>query len=515
MKNFSGSIVRPGALRGRRLALATLFCLAIQLGNASTIYAQSADHIVKQAVKAMGGESALRRVTAWQASGIITRLRDGLTGRYQASAMQPNLFARGWDIGGFEIGAGFTGKSSWRRDSRDGLRTLTGAASDDFQAEAWYRNYRWLDYKKERAKLVDAGAATVNGKAARAVTLTTARGVRIKLYFDAASGLLVKEELPIGESVKTFEYADYRAVDGVKDPFAITFSEDGERYEIKLERVTHQPQLDRAIFNFPRVANEPPPNLETLFAKLREHQAELEQLREKYTYTETDTSYQLDKQGAVKEKESETHELTFYHTYRIRRLVAKNGQPLSADDQAKEDRRIEKLIRDLEAGKQVDVPYNQRRFKLSDLLRISRFINPRHERFRQREVIVFDFEPNPSFKPTNMDESFVHKLAGSIWIDAADLQVARVEFQLVDAFKVGGGAFFAMKPGSRFVTEQDRFNNEIWLPTYTEVTISAQAMVFAKFGINQKTTYEGYRRFDVNAEEKLKEPTADKKIIKF
>ncbi len=507
MNNYSVSSKQVSHHAWRALCSSIVLMMA-----ASAVAAQSADQVVKQAAKAMGGEAALKRVTGWQASGIITRQRDGATGRYQAAATRPNLFALGWDIGGFEVGAGFTGKSSWRRDSRDGLRTLTGQASDDFQAEAWYRNHRWLDYNKERAKLAAASAVVVNGKTARAVILTTARGVQIKLYFDAASGLLVKEELPTGEGMKTFEYGDYRAVDGVKEPFAITFSEDGERYEVKLERVTHQPQLDRALFNFTRIANEPPPNLETLFTKLREHQTELEQLREKYTYTETNTSYQLDKQGAVKEKESETHELTFYHNYRIRRLVAKNGQPLSTDDQAKEDRRIEKLIRDLEAGKQLDVPYNQRRFKLSDLLRISRFINPRRERFRERPVIVFDFEPNPDFKPTNMDDSFLHKLAGSIWIDAADLQVARVEFQLMEAFKVGGGAFFAMKPGSRFVTEQDRFNNEIWLPTYTEVTISAQAMVFAKFGINQKTRYEGYRRFDVNAEEKLKDP--DKKIIK-
>jgi len=50
-----------------------------------------------------------------------------------------------------------------------------------------------------------------------------------------------------------------------------------------------------------------------------------------------------------------------------------------------------------------------------------------------------------------------------------------------------------MKPNSRFVTEQDRFNDEIWLPTYTEATISARAMIFANFGVIQKVTYGDYR----------------------
>ncbi|MGH9935914.1 MAG: hypothetical protein ACREAM_06680 [Blastocatellia bacterium] len=479
------------------------------LAGASSIAAQSADKILKQSVKAItkgAGEKALRRVTSWQATGTIVRSRDGSTGRFQTSAMRPDLYAFNWEIGGFETSAGFTGKSSWRRDSRDGLRTLTGKASDDLLAEAWHRNRRWLDYKKDRAKLVYAGSATVNGKAAHALTLTNTRGAQLKLYFDAASGLLVKEELPAGEGSKTIEYGDYHAVNGLTEPFAMTLFDGEERYEIRLEQITHNPPLDRAIFNFPRVSNEPLPDLGALFAKLRENQQALDELREKYGYTETITQLQLDKQGKIKEKESETYQFTYYRRHRVRRLVAKNGQPLSSGDQAKEDRRIEKLILDLDEGKPVRIPYNQRRFKLGDLLRVSRFSNPRRERFRHRDVVVTDFEPDPKFKPENLDDTFVHNLAGSMWIDIADLQIARVEFQLIDAFKVGGGAFFMMKPGSRFVTEQDRFNNEIWLPAYTEVTISARAMIFANFGILQKVIYGDYRRFDVNSEEKLKSP---------
>jgi hypothetical protein len=491
-------------IRCRLLGL--VVCAATLLSSVSSATAQSADKLVKQAAKALGGEAALRRLKAWQASGSITRERAGAAGRFQAAALQPNLYVVNWEVAGFETGAGFTGKSSWRRNSRDGLRTLTGDASDDFQAEAVYRNRRWLDYKRDRARLVYAGPASVNGRATHAVTLVNARGVQLKLYFDTASNLPVKEELPVGAEVKTIEYADYRAVDGVQQPFTITLHEAGERYTIKLERLTHNPPLERTLFDFPRPSGESLPELDTLFAQLKEHQQQLDKLREQYGYTETATQYQIDKQGAVKTKESETHELSFFRGYRIRRLIARNGQPLTVDEQTKEDRRIEKLIRELEQGKQPDVPYNQRRLKLGELLRVARFINPRRERFRQREMIVCDFEPNPEFKPSSMDENFLHKLAGTLWIDTTDLQIARVEFQLVEAFKVGGGAFFAMKPGSRFVTEQERFNNEIWLPSYTEVTIGARALLFASFGINQKTTYSDYRRFEVQAEEKLKAP---------
>jgi len=258
------------------------------------------------------------------------------------------------------------------------------------------------------------------------------------------------------------------------------------------------------------VKNEPLPDLGALLARLRENQQALEQLREKCAYTETTTQYQLDKQGAVKEKGSETREMTLYRGHRNWRTIAKNGKPLSPKDQAKEDRRVEKTIRDLDSGRWVAPPDNQRRVKLSELLRVSRFTSARRDRFRERDVIVIDFEPNPNFKPAHLYDRFINNLAGAIWVDERDLQIARAEFQLVEAFKVGGGALAAMKSGSRFVTEQDRVNDGIWLPIYDEVSIGARALLVANFDIKQKFTYGAYRRIDANPEKKLKSQVADK-----
>src|SRR4030095_2859679 len=365
--------------------LAAVFCGAFLLPSIAE--AQSADGVVKQAARAMGGEQALRRVKTWEAAGVITRKRDGAVGRFRRAAARPDLYSVNFEIAGVEIGAGFTGKSSWRRDRREGLRTLTGVASDAFHAEAFYRNNRWLDYKKHGAKIFYAGAETVHGAPARAVAMIDARGVKIRMFFDAASGLLVKEELPAGGGSKTVEYGDYRPVEGVMEPFAITLDEDGERYEIKIDRVMRDRRLDRKLFDFPRHSDESLPDLDALFDQLRLRQGAVERVREKFAYTETATSYQLDRGGLAREKESETREMTFYRGHRIWRVVAKNGKPLSGDDQEKEDRRVEKMIRDIEAGRKVDLPYNQRRIKLSDLLRVSRFSDARRERFRTRHGV--------------------------------------------------------------------------------------------------------------------------------
>ena len=485
--------------------LAILCCFIFTLSATTKIKAQSAEQIVKQYIKAIGGERAIKSITSWSQSGTIARRNDQAFGSYRAWAMNPTFYSFSFDVRGIEQRAGFNGKSSWRRDARDGLRTLTGNASDDFQAEALYRNHLLISRKRERAAITYIGPASINGQAVQTVLLTTLRDVKIKMYFDANSHLLIREELPAGDETKIFDYRDYRVIGGVREPFIITLSEGGETYDIKIEKIAHNQLLERARFDFPRPLNEPMPDINALLVQVRDHQQQMEQLYEQYGYTETTTSHDFDKQGKIKEKESETYQITFYRGHRVRRLVAKNGQPLTAAEQTKEDRRIEQMIKDLDQGKKIDIPYNQRRLKIADLLRAASFLNPRKERFRGRDVIVFDIEPNQNFKPDNLGNRFINELTGSIWIDAADLQVARVEFQLIGAFKVGGG-FFAMQPGSRFVVEQDRFNNEIWMPTYSEVTIAAKAMLFVKLNIIETVRYSNHVRFNTMVEEKINLP---------
>ncbi len=483
----------------------------------SSATAQSADKIVKQATKAMGGEKALKRVTSRELKGIITRQSDGVVGRYRMATTHPDRYFLEVELGGFEISEGYNGKSGWRRDSREGLRTLTGTESTDFRAKAHYRNHRWLDYKKEKSKLAYKGRASVRGKAAHVVELTTNRNVRIRLYFDLASSLLLREELPSAQGTEVIEYADYRSVNGVMEPFALTIIDGQERFELALENIVHHQSLGSALFDFPKVSDEPLPDIPALLKQVASNQDHLEQLLEKYTYTEVIIRREFDKNGALKEKESATYDVTFYRGRRLRRLTAKNGQPLSPDDQAKEDRRLEKVIREIEkreaekeqkerSHRPGPPDETEKRPTVAEVLRASQLVNPRRERFRGRECVVFDFEPLPGYKPKEAIEKLMGKMAGAIWIDATDRQVARVEARLIDSFKIGGGLLGAIKSGAAFLLEQDRINNEVWLPSYAEFNLSARAL-FIGFNLNQMIKYGNYQRFNVETEkERLKPP---------
>lgn len=492
------------------LFTAILFCTLL----VSIASAQSADKILKQATRAIGGEKAIKKIRSWEAAGTITRTRDGATGSFRVVAAQPNLYAIKYDVGGMERSWAFNGKSSWTRDAQAGLSTLTGEASRDFQLEATFRNFRWLNYKKDKSKVSFTGPATVGGVAANTVTITTVKNAKLKMFFDTQSGLLLRDEVGSGSRMRATDYGDYRAVDGVMEPHRLAIAEGADEIIVTFDRVAHNGTVDRNLFELPRSANEPLPDIESLLRSVAANQDHIEEVLENYTYTETTSERELDDRGVMREKESQTYELTFYKGARIRRLVAKNGQPLSAADQAKEDKRIERFYEDFEkrlasrakraqqvGGSDSDPrPDDGRRASISDILRASKLTNPRREVFGGRQVIVFDFEPEPTYKPKKDYEKFFGKTAGVIWIDDADRQVVRIEARLIDAFKIGGGLLASLQKGAMFVFEQQRVNNEIWLPTAVEVNFSAKVLLLKTISANQRTTYGNYQRFNTEVD---------------
>lgn len=493
-----------------------------------TLSAQSPDKTLKQAVKVLGGEKNLKRITSWQSSGKITRKSDNAAGSYQAFASRPDLYAVTVDFGGFETSEGYNSKSGWRRDSREGLRTLTGQEGTDFRAEAVYRNSRWLDAKQDKAKLTAEGTTTIGGKAANVIVLTTIKGVKIKMYFDAASGLLVKEEVPAGANTKTYEYSDFRAVDGVMEPFTIALTLGEEAYHIKLDQITHNQPIARARFDFPKVANEPLPDVKALLEAVKKNQAEIDRIRENYGFTRITTERVLDDKGKLQDKETNTHEISFYRGHRLYKLIEKNGKPLAPEEEKKSLKQVEEAIKRIDKREdektkkkaQADAKHKKNSededdddddsgSSITDMLQCSNLLNPRREMFRKRDMIVFDFEPAATCNPKTDTGKLAQKLKliGAFWIDPVDKQIARLEMRLGDSFKIGGGMLASIKSGSAMAFEQERVNNEIWLPTYQEINIAAKIFLFKGLNANAVTRFRDYKKFNVEAEkEKLKLP---------
>ena len=492
------------------ILLATVF---LATGLAGPVRgADSAEKILARCAKAMGGEKALKKISSWQAQGTVVRSGDGRPGSFGAAARAPGQFWREIRIGTDVHAEAFNGKSGWRTDPGAGLRTLTGDPGRDFQAEARFRCARWLDWKKDKCRLTSAGAATWNAKSAQKVLLTTRRDVRIALYFDPGSGLLLGEEFPAGNSLRRYEYSDYRPVQNLRLPFSVTATDGRDTFRIALETIRLNAPPAAGRFDFPAPEGRALPDIPALLQEVSGNQEQLEKLLDRYAYTESHAIREFDKTGTMREKPDEAYEITFVRGRQVRRLVAREGKPLSASDQAKEDRKLEKQVREIETeaaaaqkGQNSKPAGRQRSLSIGAGLKTSRMINPRWEQYEGRELVVFDFEPNLAYKPKDTSEKLMQKVAGTLWVDAADRQVVRFEAKLLESYKVGGGLLASVKPGATFVVEQTRVNNEIWLPSQIEVQLDARAL-FVGVSLNRIIRYSKYQRFGVESEEKINLP---------
>lgn len=469
--------------------------------------AQSPASILKRAEKAMGGAKALQNVRSWSRSGTITNLKTGSKGKFRSETSQPNLYHTLFDLDGFEMESGYNGKSGWERDSRVGLKTLTGDASLVRQAEAAFRNALWFNYKKEKSKIVAGGKTDVDGKPANVVLLNTPKGVEFKLYFDAVTNLPVRKDIVRADKADTFIYSDYRNIGGVRQPFRMTMDQGGESYVVEFDEIKPNAQLALSTFDFPNASGAPLPDITTLLSELQSNEDEVEKLLDSYSYIQRSTRREIGKDGVLRDKESETYQLSFHKGNRIRRLIEKNGKALSKGEQEEADKDAEKRVEEIEKQIAKDERRAEskggptsdagRRVSIAELLRASKLTNPRRERFRGRDVIVFDFGPGPNFDFKNAKSmlKFFGKTAGVMWIDEKDKQVARLEAFLFDNYNIGGGVLAKLKKGASFTLEKERLNDEIWLPSLADINLSVRVLLVKGIDLNQQIKSYDYRKF--------------------
>ncbi|HZS08202.1 MAG TPA: hypothetical protein VFD58_25430 [Blastocatellia bacterium] len=506
--------------RLRSLTLAVLYPCCLLFACAATASAQSADQIINWHLKAVGGTSQLHRIETTIYTGTVTNPARGESGRFTLRLRRPDRMLIELALGRDESQAAYNGRSAWRSDGREGLHTLTGAAGVSFKAEAVYRNDRFLDYKRAQTRAVLTGQEQVGGRRAFVIELTTQQAARRRIWIDAQSYLLLREEQPAEAGTETISYGDYRRLDGVLEPFAFELRRGETVLRVTLDRVEHNRALDDALFDFPRTASDALPDVPELLRAVMGNQEQLEKLQESYTCIEEVTEREVNKKGEVVETDSHTQEVYFYKGYKIERRIKDNGRPLSPDADAKEIKRVEKAIHAVDERERKAAERRSKgaepeesgdlHLSLSVFLRMCDFTSARRERFRGREVIVFDFQPKPDVKARNLSESFAQRMSGVLWVDSEARQVTRAEVRLNEKLSAVGGVL-SLRPGTAVIFEQARVNDEIWLPSLQDVNLSVRALLFMSANLNQLSRFSDYRKFKADAAGyEIKEPAKEK-----
>ena len=251
------------------------------------------------------------------------------------------------------------------------------------------------------------------------------------------------------------------------------------------------------------MAQQSPPDAETLLRAVAANQKQLEVSRRNYIFHRRDEQQDTDEQGKLKKTTISEYEVFFIGGWEIDRLLSRNGKELDdhekhkQDEQvAKQEKRARENIRKEEAGEQTDKDI----ITLAKFLAADRFFNLRRETYHGREVYAFDFAPKPDFKPHNLSEKVLESLGGTLWVDEDAKQAVRLEAHLIDGIKVGAGIVGSVKKGGNVIFEQEKVNDEVWMPSYGEIHLDYR-IVWSRKITNVVLRYSEYRKF--KAESKI------------
>lgn len=222
-----------------------------------------------------------------------------------------------------------------------------------------------------------------------------------------------------------------------------------------------------------------------------------------YTYTAREVENKLDGKGETKSTEIKTYEILEFYGEPLRRLIAKDDKPLDAKDAAKEEEKIQKIIdkrknesdkdRQKREEKQAKEREDNRKF-VREIADAYDFTLLGTESVGGREAWVFQGEPHPGFEPHMKESKFLSKFHGRVWIDKSDLQMAKLDVEAIDNVSVGW-VLARVHKGTRFMIEQTRVNDEVWLPRYVTFKIDARLALLKGFKLDGEESFRDYKKF--------------------
>ncbi|PYS01355.1 MAG: hypothetical protein DMG12_15595 [Acidobacteria bacterium] len=263
-------------------------------------------------------------------------------------------------------------------------------------------------------------------------------------------------------------------------------------------------------FLFVQVQPKPLPELKPFLAELRKTLHTDRHLLSQYTYTEKQTLMQLDSKGAPKTTEVNAFEVFPGSSERVgyRRRIVRDGVPLTPAELKKEDQQVEKRVEAAEHRRSRITPPERERNRVDRLRREEQIIDDAlgvfdvemagRETIGGRPAILLNFWPRAAYKPKTSEGKNMQHVAGRAWIDEEDYQVARVEAEVIDPISIGLGILAKLQKGASIVADRRKFNDEIWLPMRTEITLNGRVLLVKGFNIRWINEYSEQKKYTVD-----------------
>ena len=253
-------------------------------------------------------------------------------------------------------------------------------------------------------------------------------------------------------------------------------------------------------------------NAKTLIQRVIDEQERQQRAQRAFAFRERTVTRHLDKRGAVSKTESETFLVTPSAGGEYRLLLARDGHLLSAADEAKQERKLEKHIeeqlrlsehqREQRTREKIESRLKRYRSRLKEALEVYAFSPLADEILDGESVRVFRFTPKPEYEGHSRSTKFLARMEGTVWIDAERNQLAKLSLVFTRDLKFLGGVFGGVSKGTQ-ATVIGAMRENLWMLDSADVALNARFYFLKRYRRHITVAYDDYRKFHVETEEAL------------
>jgi hypothetical protein len=173
---------------------------------------------------------------------------------------------------------------------------------------------------------------------------------------------------------------------------------------------------------------------------------------------------------------------------RADRIVLFRDEPLTPEQQEKQQHRLEKLLSDRDAVKgemQDQKAETQRRIRMVQAFPLAFFFDFAG---REKGLLHFTFRPNPEFSPKDRESQMYRGMEGSLWVDQAQERIVQIQGKLVKDVSFGWGILGRLSKGGIYEIAQTQLAPGKWRITSLNVDMKGRIFLLNSFRFIRRET---------------------------
>jgi hypothetical protein len=175
----------------------------------------------------------------------------------------------------------------------------------------------------------------------------------------------------------------------------------------------------------------------------------------------------------------------------LSRLLSIDSRPLDAQQQQKENQRLQRLVshpeqRKLQQASNKKAEQGARLFNI--LPDVFVFAYARH----QGSLVTLSFRPDPNFQPPSIEARVLHSMQGEMTVETKQERLAEINGHLMEDVKFGGGLLGHLDKGGMFEVRQAEVAPGHWEVTVLGVDMKGKVLLFKTIGVQEAEKHSDF-----------------------